>query len=392
MVNLVKALESWRAGKSDQKLMKSLKKQLNTQKADINKLRQSTIKPYWMLAPIHAAIVTNNIEALQQILETKGVDVDCAATLRRDGHPVMKYGVIDMVTLSWNGEKPNIEVVKLLLANIRKPVLHPTVSGIAPECIVHFVQDECLDILDLLHSHADWINSFNPMDTLAVAVWQDKPRVFTHVLPEASKLIDQLVPLIVDGKCFTKLDMVINLARIYERTEMSAQLKNLGYESGFDINGNSGDGKNKIECGHSHNHSLKKDEVMNNRKEVKKMDGSGAEKENANKDENRTSTKKDDELGNGTISKNELEEERDGGDSNEVSGKKEKKVSKREVKHYCWNCSNLGKYTCTGCRKARYCGEDCQWEDWEGHKVYCLVKMNKIAFKQFQNMSPSIFD
>ena len=391
MVNLVKALESWSAGKSDQKRMKSLKKQINTQKADINKLRQSTIKPYWMLAPVHAAIVTNNIEALQLILETKGVDADCAATLRRDGHPAMKYGVIDMVTLSWNGDKPNIEIVKLLLNNIRKPLLHPTVSGIAPECIVHFVQDECLDILDLLHSQADWIKSFNPMDTLAVAVWQDKPRVFTHVLPEASKVIDQLVPLIVDGKCFTKLDMVINLARIYERTEMSEQLKSLGYDSGFDINGNSD--TNKIECGHTHKHSLqntdKTSDRLSNTKEQRKIEGS-VSAEDDSKEAERSSSKDNGELDNVSDSKNKLEI-CEGIDEKKGNFEKVKKVMKREVKQYCWNCSNLGKYKCTGCRKARYCGEECQWDDWEGHKVYCLVKMNKIAFKQFREMSPSIF-
>merc|ERR1719369_1133838 len=24
---------------------------------------------------------------------------------------------------------------------------------------------------------------------------------------------------------------------------------------------------------------------------------------------------------------------------------------------YCWNCENISKYTCSGCRKARYCEE-----------------------------------
>merc|ERR1712240_509772 len=58
---------------------------------------------------------------------------------------------------------------------------------------------------------------------------------------------------------------------------------------------------------------------------------------------------------------------------------------------YCWRCENPSRYMCGGCRKARYCEESCQWKDWGGHKEYCLVKMNKIAFREFESMSPSIF-
>ena len=39
----------------------------------------------------------------------------------------------------------------------------------------------------------------------------------------------------------------------------------------------------------------------------------------------------------------------------------------------CWTCgitaSSLLK--CSGCRKARYCGESCQREDWGRHKDWC---------------------
>ena len=58
---------------------------------------------------------------------------------------------------------------------------------------------------------------------------------------------------------------------------------------------------------------------------------------------------------------------------------------------YCWNCENPSRYMCVGCRKARYCESSCQWEDWASHKDYCLVKMNKIAFKEFESISPAIF-
>jgi len=57
----------------------------------------------------------------------------------------------------------------------------------------------------------------------------------------------------------------------------------------------------------------------------------------------------------------------------------------------CWQCLNYGKYKCVGCRKARYCSEECQLENWDGHKEYCLAKMNRIAFKEFRSLSASIF-
>jgi len=67
-------------------------------------------------------------------------------------------------------------------------------------------------------------------------------------------------------------------------------------------------------------------------------------------------------------------------------------VSRVRKLKYCWNCVNISKYTCSGCRKARYCEEKCQWDDWESHKVYCLVRMNQIAFKEFELLSASLFD
>merc|ERR1712179_523043 len=48
------------------------------------------------------------------------------------------------------------------------------------------------------------------------------------------------------------------------------------------------------------------------------------------------------------------------------------------------NCDNLKEdedAVASRGRKAKYCEEKCQWEDWESHKEYCLVRMNQIAFK-----------
>merc|ERR1719312_1044171 len=68
--------------------------------------------------------------------------------------------------------------------------------------------------------------------------------------------------------------------------------------------------------------------------------------------------------------------------------KNERKADKIKV---CWKCSSSTKSLCTGCRKARYCGERCQEEDWEKHKEYCLAKMNRIAFREFCCLSATIF-
>jgi len=44
----------------------------------------------------------------------------------------------------------------------------------------------------------------------------------------------------------------------------------------------------------------------------------------------------------------------------------------------CWNCSKSADtvqlYKCESCRKARYCDDQCQQEDWAVHADYCLKK------------------
>ena len=48
----------------------------------------------------------------------------------------------------------------------------------------------------------------------------------------------------------------------------------------------------------------------------------------------------------------------------------------------CWNChgwENLLK--CSGCKKARYCGVECQEADWERHGGYCQSRQEKRWMK-----------
>ena len=84
MVNLVKAIES-SSLESDAVKMKSLKKQLRSKDSDINKLRQSTMRPDRMIAPIHAAVGSGSVEILQLVLDTSNVDLGSLAIFGERG-------------------------------------------------------------------------------------------------------------------------------------------------------------------------------------------------------------------------------------------------------------------------------------------------------------------
>jgi hypothetical protein len=50
-----------------------------------------------------------------------------------------------------------------------------------------------------------------------------------------------------------------------------------------------------------------------------------------------------------------------------------------EAKTHCSNpcCSGAGVMKCTGCKQARYCGEECQLTHWKAHKVDCCWAMER---------------
>ena len=61
-------------------------------------------------------------------------------------------------------------------------------------------------------------------------------------------------------------------------------------------------------------------------------------------------------------------------------------------KKVCWNClkstDSVPLYKCGGCRKARYCQEKCQKQDWGRHGEYCQLKTKKRELKlQRRNIS-----
>ena len=114
MVNLVKIIES--TMETDLKQMKFLKRQLRSNPSDVNKLRQSTMYPDMMIAPIHAAVVAENIEILQYILAMKDVDDN---KLAFDTRINTEVGIIWIAIILKKPKNPDI--LKLLLEHIRDP-------------------------------------------------------------------------------------------------------------------------------------------------------------------------------------------------------------------------------------------------------------------------------
>ena len=68
-----------------------------------------------------------------------------------------------------------------------------------------------------------------------------------------------------------------------------------------------------------------------------------------------------------------------------------KNASKAPSIHSCWSCNQPGEslLMCSACRKARYCGEPCQWEDWGRHGEWCRRK-GKMKSKEKRNQRKSI--
>jgi len=61
--------------------------------------------------------------------------------------------------------------------------------------------------------------------------------------------------------------------------------------------------------------------------------------------------------------------------------KVEETESKKKKKHFCWFCTKSSDEVellkCVGCRKGRYCGDECQRNDWERHGDYCRRKQHQ---------------
>ena len=284
-----------------------------------------------------------------------------------------EYEVLELAVLVQTSP-PNIEIVALLLEHVEDLPLRMGYEpgiGSLPVCLGAAVDGEYLDILDLLLTKANLvsIDTFSPFYCLALAILENKSGVFTHLLqqPGAIASVDQRLPL--NGRYMTLLEF----AREHNRTQMYEQLEMLTKEEVSDESGNN-DNKIEVDCEveenepdefivsysnlKNKNSTVANDSVKNDKKTVSNVTCSSDEKKVSNDKKDDLTEVTDSEIANGKA---------------------------------CWQCGIFGRYKCVGCRKARYCSEECQLDNWPGHRGYCLVKMNKIAFKEFKSMSASIF-
>jgi len=486
MVNLVKIIES--TTEKDQKQMKFLKRQLRTNFSEINKLRQSTMFPERMIAPIHAAVQSENIEILQLLLAMKDVYVDNAALVKTCLNRSMKVGVI-WIALYENPE--NLDILKLLLEHVQRPWItldeRPELGGLMlPWCLVNAVEDERLDLLEVLLGKADLLGRevlisasfygeevkvFSVFYCLVIAIGANKPEVFRRLLLLQIFQVNDLYQVLpYNGRLVTLLEF----ARIHKRRDMCEQLERVLKDThteaekvdinehvqieqknvGFDAENTlirgvvdhvatrfvdqivvekvnlTKDGKNKVHvlkdcpkvkeakvCQYvvDENDNIKVNGAMVKHDDTDLSKESGKRKVISVDDHiadcivNRLADQILDRLDfdkektvkrrarktRGSCENNNLE--RNGAEANnenleEDKDKKDVVGSRVRKLKYCWNCENISRYTCSGCRKARYCKEKCQGEDWESHKEYCLVRMNQIAFKEFEFLSASLFE
>ena len=62
--------------------------------------------------------------------------------------------------------------------------------------------------------------------------------------------------------------------------------------------------------------------------------------------------------------------------------------SKSSSAHICWTCHLPGNslLKCSGCKKARYCGETCYREDWERHREWCGKKGQRRKYAEMKDI------
>jgi len=415
MVNIVKTIET--TIKTDHRQMKFLKRQLKTNPSEIYKLRQSTLLPEGMIAPIHAAVLTENIEILQHILAMKDVYYDQVALVRTRG--------VGVISIAVHKNPKNLDILKLLLDHVQRPWIDmiecPELGMLLPGCLVSAMEDERLDILEVLLGKADMLERevnpaylasyygevkfFSMACCLAIAVGRaNKPGLFSHLLLLPSFQVTDLYQALLPYK--EKPVTLIEFARIHKRTEMlmceqvEQILKDaLTQEQNVQIL------KDALTQEQNRTEMLKKKKLeleqilkdtLTQAKDRECIADKLAHLLNSEKEKPCPKSKNSKMRQSKKIVASHENNNLEGDQCKEKNDKLEEETDAaasrvRKLK-YCWNCENISKYTCSGCRKARYCEENCQWDDWESHKAYCLVRMNQIAFKEFEFLSASLFE
>ena len=389
MVNLVKTIELLLENMNNEKLMKTLTKQLRTSGKDINKLKKSSLFCNSMLAPIHAALFTNSPRVFKLVLDTKGLEVNSICTFRGD-----KYDILDLAAAG-NG---NIEILKLILEKIEIPMMGIVeIDGhIVPRCIDSVVLHDRLDMVRLFLTKTEKYPLLTPFSCLVSAIAHNHCRIFSHVL----QFIGAGVLMFFDKK-----PNLMALCEKYNRTHLKLRLTqvlltNLKEEM-----------KIKQEELEENEKRLVEIEEKENILEELKVNGNNLEEleENENKpDEKHNVLQKCEDSLEKIVDKfyqkdnklekndNKLEEKDDRSErnsdkiNNDDDARLEKTlIVKSKVKkkgsRICWNCAEKGTdvalYKCAGCRKAYYCDGECQAEDWDVHGEYCMLVMERRKSK-----------
>jgi len=378
MVNLVKTIELLLENFNDEKLMKTLTKQLRANGKDVNKLKKSSLFCNSMLAPIHAALFTNSPRVFKLVLDTKGLEVNSICTFRGD-----KYDILDLAAAG-NGR---IEILKLILEKIENPMMGIVeIDGhVVTKCIESAVLHDRLDMIRLFLSKTDKFPLLNPFSCLVSAIAHDHCRIFSYVLNFIGAGV---------LKFFDKKPNLMGLVERHNRTHLKLRLTQVmlmhfkeEMKNEFEENekkliemeeneNNLEENENNLE----ENHDILKtceDSLENCVDSFGKVDDKSDEKDDKELEKNGDKLEERDDRLDRNIDKRE---------SDDDARLEANPLVKTKVKNIiCWNCaekgSAVGLSKCAGCRKAYYCDGECQAEDWDRHGEYCMMVMERRKLK-----------
>ena len=396
MVNLVKSIERLSLKPDDNKLLKTLKKQLKDPKIDNNKRfmsdKLSRVSAGYMIAPVHAAALSNSLELFKLVIETKGVDTDAPFVL--DGVPIVREvgGVLDFAVMSMN-----IDIVRMVFENVRNPKLWLDQTGVSV-CLRKAVSEDRLDIVELLLQKGEElkITQLCPYNCLFAAIAETKLVIFSHVLPMVvkSRINERGVYLLATCKS-GKLTTItlLHFAAIQNQVEMVALL----LDSGSDVNLKAANGATPLMGVLVLAKKFTCEDECYGLVVAKLLSSKSIDLDISFNDHNSRARALDfiDErvclhVKNLVAEAYATSEMTSNVKCNETSPEEAQQDVKSSIKSekaekMCWNCSaepsEVSLLRCRGCKKAWYCGEECQGEDRDRHGPWCERRRKKIEEK-----------
>jgi len=412
MANLVKNIETWALNQSDTKLLDLVKEQLKDKTIDVNK-RSMNFNGDSEIAPLHAAVDSNSIELFKLLLETEGIDQDPEFSYKgklvglnfggpsefglqgSDREIEVKGGILDYAVRSGNLDMINIVLDRVEIRHWSAVMFD---NQPIPGCIFTAVSFERLDIVALLLMYQKKYCQLSHVDCMVLAIMLNKAKVLSKLLPKALSVVN--VPF---GEF---KDTLLHKAVQHNRVKMLRLL----VEAGSDVNVKNIDGFTPLTmavsiagsnyCGDGcldviisellDSKCVDLDVTVNQGAAVLKAIDFLNDKtcghvrklvEQAySRDIYRKKLEKRKEQRAQAVPTVPNKEEVEGG------AKSKEAVKIKDENKICWSCSADPKkvvlFRCRGCKKAWYCGEQCQEEDWPVHGPWCERKRNKREEKQ----------